>query len=424
MSTLCHFSADQLLSTIAQLARFSDTPLHEGVTRFAYSENDELAHRYIIDLATQQGLDCRQDAVGNVFITLKGQDSSLPAIATGSHLDTVPNGGQYDGILGVVAGLYALCQFKPKTLNRDLTLIIFRCEESSRFGLSCVGSKILTGHTDPEKWHTITDSSDKTLYQVIDEAGYQSQQSTHCVLPQNAFAAFVELHIEQGRCLENANLQIGVVNGIAAPTRFQVDVYGQADHSGATPMDQRQDALVTAAHLITTINQLANQEAHLGTVGTVGKLNVYPNAMNVIPGHVRFYVDIRGIDEASIARVAQGLTQTVNDLDQAAAIRISLSQLAQEKPVRLNQTVCHIISKLCDKHTITYQPMLSGAGHDAMYMATRLPTAMIFIPSKAGISHHKEEYSSSEQILVGADLLTQTLAELANFKENVLDDSN
>lgn len=418
MNIIKKLSFSDLLAIIEKLTTYSDSIAHDGMTRFAYSQNDELAHQYIIKLAKQYGLTCQQDDVGNVFITLLGKNQTLPAIATGSHLDTVPNGGKYDGILGVVAGLYALTQFKPQQLTRSLTLIIFRCEESSRFGISCIGSKILTGSIDQIKWLKAKDHQGKTIYQAIDEAGYQSAKLSQAELSDDAYGAFVELHIEQGKCLEAANRQIGIVSAIAAPTRFQVDVYGQADHSGATPMGQRQDALVTAALIITAVNTAANNEAYLGTVATIGKLNVYPNAMNVIPGHVRFYVDIRGIDLTSINRVAQGLTTIIESIKITQNIDIKVDNLSQEHPVKLNQTICQIISEICQNEQIKYLHMLSGAGHDAMYMAKKCPSAMIFIPSKAGISHHKDEYSSQEDITQGATLLTKTLEKLANQDEN------
>lgn len=417
MNIIKKLSLTDLLQTIEQLTTYSDTDVTDGITRFAYSQNDELAHQYIIKQAEQHGLSCRQDNAGNVFITLPGQDQTLAAVATGSHLDTVPNGGKYDGMLGVVAGLYALTQFKAGQLRRSLTLIIFRNEESSRFGISCIGSKILTGNIDQEKWLKAKDNQDKSLFQAIDEAGYQSGKLAQSELADDDYSAFVELHIEQGKCLETAKKPIGIVNGIAAPTRFQIDVYGQADHSGATPMNQRHDALVTAASLITTVNALANSEAYLGTVATVGKLNVYPNAMNVIPGHVRFYVDIRGIDLDSINRTVQSLQQEVNRIQIAQHIDININMLSQEVPVKLNQQVCQLISQLCQDEHIDYLDMLSGAGHDAMYMAKKYPTAMVFIPSKAGISHHKDEFSSPDEIILGATLLTKTLEKLANQPE-------
>lgn len=408
------FTKDDLITLFTALKTFTDPTYCDGQTRLAYTQEDEAAHRFIITEMENRELTVRQDSMGNVFACLLGQDPTLPAIGTGSHLDTVPQGGAYDGIIGVLCGFYALLQFKPQQLKRNLELIIFRGEESSRFGISCLGSKTLIGAIDNEKWTDSIDNSGKNVFQAIDEAGYQSSALNHCLLDDAYLDAFVEVHIEQGKCLEAANKQIGIVNGIAAPTRFCIDVIGHADHSGATPMNQRQDALVASASLIMEIQRLANNEAHHGTVGTVGKLDITPNAMNVIPGHVRFYVDIRGIEPDSIERVISGLQKAINQTQHDYQVQIKRKLLSQESPVKLSTVICHEIQQLCEQQNISYMPMLSGAGHDAMYMAQKYPTAMIFIPSYKGISHHHDEFSAIDDITLAAELLKDTLASLAN----------
>ncbi len=387
---------------------------NSGITRLAYGEEDESAHRFLIEMMEDSGLTVRQDAVGNVFARLAGKEPHLPAVGTGSHIDTVPQGGAYDGALGVIAGFYALMQFRPKQLKRDLELVIFRAEESSRFGFSCAGSKVLSGSADIKKWQQNLDDSGLNILQAIDEAGYSSEDIPESELPEDYFSAFVELHIEQGRCLENEKKQIGIVNGIAAPTRFAVEVLGHADHSGATPMGQRQDALVASAMIISDIHHAACKESAWGTVGTVGKIEAYPNSMNVIPGKVNFFVDIRGIDSESIERVVAGLKSAIEKAEKDNQVNIKIREIAAEQPVKLNDNICQIISNQCEKLNINYKVMLSGAGHDSMYMAKKYPTAMIFIPSKEGISHHPDEYSHFNDIKVATHLLKETLEELAN----------
>lgn len=408
------FTKDDLIALFTALKTFTSSTDCDGQTRLAYTPEDEAAHHFIITEMEKKGLIVRQDSVGNIFARLPGQYPDLPAIGTGSHLDTVPQGGAYDGIIGVLCGLYALLQFKPQQLKRNLELIVFRAEESSRFGISCLGSKILIGAVDKEKWTDSLDRSGKNIFQVIAESGYQSTNINNCQLNDQYLDAFVEVHIEQGKCLEAADKQIGIVTGIAAPSRFCIDVTGQADHSGATPMNQRQDALVASASLITEIHRLAHSEAHYGTVGTVGKLDVTPNAMNVIPGHVRFYVDIRGIEPESIQRVSQGLHQAINKAQQDFSVAITIKLLSQELPIKLSPTICDEIQQQCEQAHISYMSMLSGAGHDAMNMAKKYPTGMIFIPSYKGISHHHEEFSRIEDIMIAAELLKNTLASLAN----------
>lgn len=387
-----------------------------GITRLAYSAEDDVTHQYMIDLMTSHGLSVRMDAMGNIFAKLSGKNSKLPAVGTGSHLDTVPQGGGYDGVIGVITGFYALMQFESGELLRDLELVIFRAEESSRFGFSCAGSKAMVGGVNSYTWEDNLDDSGKNIIQAIDEMGYSGKDIATCLLPDNYFSAFVEVHIEQGKRLETDGLTIGVVNGIAAPTRFAVVVKGQADHSGATPMHQRRDALVASAMLINDINHAACRESCWGTVGTVGKLNVHPNAMNVIPGEVAFYVDIRGIDSPSISRVAHLLEEAVHKAEVDNNVEITLRKISSEEPVKLNEDICAVIAQQCAKNNISYMTMLSGAGHDTMNMAKKYPSAMIFTPSRGGVSHHPDEYTDFSDIEVAAKLLTDTLKELANHQ--------
>lgn len=387
-----------------------------GTTRLAYSEVDEQAHDYLIDKMQSLGLVVRQDIAGNVFARLPGYAPHLPAVGTGSHIDTVPLGGNYDGVVGVLAGIYALSQFSPQELKRNLEVLIFRSEESSRFGFSCIGSKILAGQVDVDSWQKNKDYSGLDVFQVLDQRGYNGAQVSvnQAELDDSYFSAFVELHIEQGKCLEAANKKIGVVTAIAAPIRFCVTVKGHADHSGATPMSQRQDALVTAASIILDINRAACKESCYGTVGTVGKLDVVPNSMNVIPGEVSFYVDIRGIEMDSMLRVENSMNVAIQKASADNGTEITVRCISRETPVKLDRDICHKIEQICINKQIAYMPMLSGAGHDTMKMASKFPSAMIFIPSLLGISHHADEFTEFEDILLGAELLQETLAVLAN----------
>lgn len=409
-----NFTFHDMNKLFETLKTFNKSDEKEGITRLAYSPEDEAVHGFILESLAENGLVVRQDAVGNIFARLPGADRGLPAVGTGSHLDTVPQGGAYDGALGVVAGFYALMQFKPAELLRDLELVIFRGEESSRFGFSCAGSKILSGKADAGKWSENRDGSGKTIFQAIDDAGYCSKEMAQCALPAHYFSAFVELHIEQGKRLETSGLTIGVVNGIAAPTRFAVVVKGHADHSGATPMNQRQDALVASAAIIDDLNRAGCRESAWGTVATVGKIEVHPNSMNVIPGEVTLYVDIRGIEEASIRRVASRLKETAHKAETDNEVKIIVREISSEQPVKLDEEICNVISQQCEKMSIDHMVMLSGAGHDTMNIASKYPAAMIFAPSRKGISHHPDEFTAFADIERATEVLKETLAVLAN----------
>lgn len=412
--TAPHYSIDDMKALIETMQIYKKDNSGKGITRIAYGEEDEAAHLYLAGLMKEAGLEVYRDGIGTLYARLPGKDRSLPAVGTGSHLDTVPQGGAYDGALGVIAGFYALMQYKPQQLKRDLELVVFRAEESSRFGFSCIGSKVLTGKIDRARWEQNRDDDGNNFFEVLKSLGYQHDNFDNCLIRKDRFSAFVELHIEQGKRLENDKKTIGIVNGIAAPTRFSVTVNGHADHSGATPMYQRQDALVASAGIITDINRAACTEAVYGTVGTVGKLNVVPNSMNVIPGQVKFSVDIRGIDTESIQRVVQRLNNSVEKAEKDFGVAIDVQPISAESPVKLDDSICQVIESLCQKHDINYMTMLSGAGHDSMNMAPLYPTAMIFTPSVAGISHHPDEFTEFRDIAVAADLLAETLGTLAN----------
>jgi len=409
------FTVDNFIELFNKLKSYTDiNQSGKGITRLAYSEVDEEAHQHLIEVMENAGLTVRQDSMGNVFARLTGKNPDLPAIATGSHIDTVPNGGPLDGTLGVVAGLFAILQFEKDELERDVELIVFRAEESSRFGFSCIGSKTLSGNIELEKWRQNQDDNGINVFQAIEECGYEGTTLEDCILPDNYLDGFVELHIEQGRCLEQEEKTIGVVHGIAAPTRFEISVTGHADHSGATPMGIRSDALVATAELIKNIHDSACRESANGTVGTVGKLAVFPNSMNVIPGSTKFYVDIRGVNKSSIDRVVDSLSVSIQKAKNDNNVKIDLRQISDEEPVVLDPQICNLIEQNCKTLGFTHMRMLSGAGHDAMYMAQKYPTAMIFIPSKDGISHHPDEHSETEDMISSAILLAETLKKLAN----------
>lgn len=409
-----YYTLSDMKCLFETLKSFKKSDETKGITRLAYSTEDEAAHQFMIKTMKAHGLTVRVDAIGNVFARLQGKNSQLSAVGTGSHLDTVPEGGAYDGTLGVITGLYALMQFKSGELLRDLELVIFRAEESSRFGFSCIGSKVMTGNLDIEHWKENVDDEGKNFFDIIDELGYSSEKIDTCVLPDNYFSAFVELHVEQGARLEKESLEVGVVNGIAAPTRFEVVVKGQADHSGTTPMNQRQDALVASAGIIRKINHAACRESYLGTVATVGKMEVHPNSMNVIPGRVNFYVDIRGLEKASIARIVDILHEAILVAEADNDVTIILREISSEEPVKLDESICGVIANQCKKSNVSYMNMSSGAGHDTMYIAKKYPAAMIFTPSRHGISHHHDEFTCFSNIEVAATLLVDTLKDLGN----------
>lgn len=384
-----------------------------GINRQAFSKADMQAKRYVIKLMQDIGMVVRQDEIGNVIGRLEGMDPRLPAVLTGSHLDTVPDGGKYDGVVGVVGGLAAMRRLKERSTNHPLEVVVFAAEESSRFAYATMGSKAMTGRGNSKAWRKATDCEGISFPQALREQGLDFETIGNCMRNKQDIKAFLELHIEQGPVLEKEGHSIGIVEAIAAPTRLKITVQGVAGHSGTTPMEDRHDALVSAAAIILAIQEVALEQSRYGTVGTVGALKVYPGAMNVIPGLVELWVDIRGVDQKSIIECLQDIKDAVSTIAEGQETSMAIEMLSADKPVQMNQAITQVIEKVCRKAGKTYKRMNSGAGHDAMNMAYLAPAGMIFIPCHDGLSHNPDEYVNPEDITAGIDVLTETLYDLA-----------
>jgi N-carbamoyl-L-amino-acid hydrolase len=400
-----------VMATIEEIANFSTSG--PGVTRLAFSDEDRRTGEYIEKLMGQAGLAVRRDAFGNIIGRLAGTMPDAPAVATGSHLDTVPEGGRYDGVLGVVGGLAAIRRLAGKgPLTHPLELIVFMAEESSRFGFATMGSKAMIGSASPS-WAKAKDQAGESFPDVLGRCGFDLAAVRTVARGREELKAFVELHIEQGPVLERTEKTIGIVEAIAAPTRLKIVVDGVAGHSGATPMDDRQDALVSAAMIILAVQEIALEQHHRGTVGTVGIIRNHPNVMNVIPGRVELGVDIRGVDHDSIIETIQDLKDAVSTIADGQETPVAIEVVTADKPVPMNADIIKIIETACRQNNIPYRLMNSGAGHDAMNMAAITATGMIFIPCRGGISHNPDETAAPDDIMKGIDVLAATLEQLA-----------
>jgi N-carbamoyl-L-amino-acid hydrolase len=403
--------AQWLQEKIDQIAALSETST--GVTRLAFSRWDQRAQDLLVTEMEQVGLTVRRDAAGNLIGCLAGTHSGL-AVATGSHLDSVPLGGKYDGVVGVLGGLLAIKRLRAKgPLSHPLELIVFAAEESSRFSYSTIGSKVMAGAMQLRAWKKAVDQQGISLIQALTARGLNFDKLSEAVRKKDELKCFVELHIEQGNILERAHEAIGIVEAIAAPTRLKITVAGQAAHSGTTAMDGRRDALVSAAKIVLAVRDIAIEQAHCGTVGTVGVLKVQPSAVNVIPGKVEMWVDIRGVDQDSIIQCIQDLKDFVSTLAEEEETPAAIDVLSSDQPVVLTPAIATELEKICRQQKISCRRMNSGAGHDAMNMAKITSTGMIFIPCKKGVSHIPEESAEIEDILIGVDILTQILYEQA-----------
>lgn len=398
---------ERVSNLLSGLAKF--TASEEGVTRLAYSALDREAQNWLLEQVQDLGLSIREDAVGNVFLRREGVDSALPAVACGSHLDTVIHGGAYDGMCGVVGALEALYMLRDAQLTRSIEVLIFRAEESSRFGFATMGSKLLTGAATVAKLSTGGKKGDISFEEALRQWGCDPARAADAILAPGSYASFSELHIEQGKVLEEKAIQIGIVRNIAAPTRFKIHIQGMADHSGATPMGMRRDALVAAAKLILAVNEAAEDEKAHGTVGTVGVVEVEPGSINVVPGAVTLWVDVRGVEPASIKRTLEDIQAEAENVAVTDRVGVRIEMLTADSPVPLSETLAEQTEAVCKELGYSFLHMNSGAGHDAMHMAKIAPTTMIFIPCKGGISHNPAEYASMDDICRGITVLAHIL---------------
>ena len=394
------------------LAKF--TASEEGVTRLAYSPLDKEAQGWLLKQVQDLGLSVREDAVGNVFLRREGLEVDLPPVACGSHLDTVIHGGAYDGMCGVVGALEALYMLRDTQLKRSIEVLIFRAEESSRFGFATMGSKLLTGAATVDKLNKGGKKGDISFEEALRQWGCAPERAAEAVIAPGTYASFSELHIEQGKVLEEKGIDIGIVRNIAAPTRFKIHIQGMADHSGATPMGMRRDALVAAAKLILAVNEAAEDEKEHGTVGTVGVVEVEPGSINVVPGAVTLWVDVRGVEMASIKRTLEDIQAEAENVAVTDRVGVRIEMLTSDSPVPLDENLAVQTEGICKELSYSFLHMNSGAGHDAMHMAKIAPTTMVFIPCKGGISHNPAEYASLEDICRGIIVLGNILKREAN----------
>ena len=375
-----------------------------GVTRLGYTKNEDVMHGAIRNFAREMGLKYSSDEVGNTYVY---EDDYNEYYLIGSHLDSVISGGRYDGVVGVLAGLLILKWIKENNLNIPLKVVAFRCEESSSFGIATVGSGLITKKLQIEKMKKVKNTEGVSLYEALRFRGYNPE----CKKIEGVLNYF-ELHIEQGRILEDEGLKIGIINSIAAATRYWLTIDGRQDHSGATPMGMRQDALCAAGEIIIELENIANRESVHSSVGTVGYLGNYPNAFNVVPGRVKMGLDIRGVDKESIDRIDDEIVKFVDEVCKKRDLNYELDNISKAIPVKLDENLKNELSEVATKLGIEHKIMNSGAGHDAMKFWDIAPTGMLFIPCRDGVSHNKAEEIDYEDIILGSKIIFEELKQL------------
>jgi ureidoglycolate amidohydrolase len=404
---------NRLISEIEALAAISDAEA-PAVTRIVFTPTDLKARAWLKSRCEESGLTVRQDPIGNTFVRWPGSDPTLPAVGTGSHIDAIPNAGKYDGVVGVLGALEAIRALQRSGFHprHSIELLVFTSEEPTRFGIGCIGSRMLSGTLTPETARNLKDNEGESLNKVRAQAGLTGDLEA-VQLPATYYKAFVELHIEQGPLLERQRIPLGVVTSIAAPSSLRILIEGSGGHAGGVLMPDRRDALCAAAELILAIETAARTTGAVDTVATVGVCEVFPGAVNSIPSRVRLSADIRDTDLKRRDDVVQQLEDAAHAIAVKRQISIYTELLNADAPATCAQAVIEALSESCRKHNLNFLPIVSRAYHDSLFMSRIAPTAMLFIPCRNGYSHRPDEYASPEDIARGTLVLAETLAALS-----------
>ncbi|WP_094604983.1 Allantoate amidohydrolase [Sporomusa silvacetica DSM 10669] len=390
-----------------------------GITRLSFSPEFRQAQVLIRSYMETAGMNVEIDSIGNLIGTYAGRDQSLLAVVSGSHLDTVLNGGAFDGALGIIAAVECVRSWHKQNWRplRTVKVIAFIEEEGTRFGMVCFGSRAMLGEFSEKSPASFVDASGHSLLGFLKELGLGEKPFSKESFVQKDFC-FIELHVEQGGKLEQEGIAVGVVSAIVGISRIVVNIRGKANHAGTTSMDLRQDALVAAASLISYIYNQA-LVAKGSYVATVGKLDVWPNAENVVPGEVRLTIEIRSEDVARLEGVRKEIIWKLEEIQRDYKVNVDIVKENQVPPIPMDDKVIHSICNIGKQLGITYKKMPSWAGHDAMIFAQHIPAGMIFVPSIGGISHAPAEESDWEAIEKAVQILDGTLKELASNREGL-----
>jgi len=405
-----NINISRLQQRIDDLAGLSDNT-GAGVTRVIFSDADMQARAVMKKLASNLDLLVREDAVGNLFMRWEGSEPDRKSVATGSHIDAIPHAGKFDGVVGVLGALEAVNSlqedgYRPK---RSIEVISFTSEEPTRFGIGCLGSRILSGSLSAPSASALKDDDGVTLGEWLQRRGFAENTLDSARLVNGVYDAFVELHIEQGPRLEAEDLDIGIVDRIAGPSTTRVVLKGAGGHAGAVMMSERNDTLAAAGEIILAAERVARESESPHTVATVGKLNNFPNAVNSIPREVLLEIDLRDTDPDSWRGALESLNGEIQEISSRRGVDCILHRINEDPPAICDPDLVMQISELSTALGYSHKIIPSHAYHDSLFMAQICPTTMIFIPSRDGISHTPEEYSTPEQIQKGVAMLAGIL---------------
>lgn len=420
--TSLHVDADRLLSELQTLASFTsiEQPAKgTAVTRVVFSADDLRARAWLKARGAEAGLAIREDAVGNTFFRWAGSDPSLPAVATGSHMDAIPYAGMYDGTVGVLGGLEAIRALKAGGLRprRSIELVLLTSEEPTRFGIGCLGSRLISGtlpaeHAD-QLHGTQRGAEAETLAEVRAAAGFTGPLSSVRLTPGH-YHGWLELHIEQGPLLEREGIPLGIVTAIAAPASYRFTIEGFGGHAGALLMPDRRDALCAASEIVLSVERHTLATGVIDTVATVGTCDVYPGAVNSVPSRVTLQLDIRDIDPGRRESVMAALRSDLDEIRGRRRVTITETLVNADEPATCAPRIISALEAGCRAEDIAPKHMVSRAYHDSLFMARICPIAMLFIPCRNGISHRPDEYAHPVDIALGTRVLAAALGKLAS----------
>lgn len=374
-----------------------------GVTRLGYSEVEDKMHEKFLELAKAYGLGTYVDEVGNAYAYL-GEYDEYHLI--GSHLDSVIEGGRFDGVVGVATGLAILKYLKDENINLPIKTVAFRCEESSNFMHAMLGSNLVTGHVKFENIKELKNREGKTLGEIFTEKGYSFEPGII-----SGVKDYIEIHIEQGRVLEEHGNEIGIVNTIAGGIKIVAELEGMAEHAGATPMNLRADTLAATAEIILKVEKIAKNETET-SVGTVGFIENRPNSMNVVPGHTKFSVDLRDIHNDSMDNMMKKTFDTIERVCVARGIKFSINKPSISPAVSLSDRMIKHFEQIALWGEYKYEIMPSGASHDCMKMVDICDSILLFVPCEGGVSHNPIEFASIDDMTAGAKIILEYLIEV------------
>jgi allantoate deiminase len=392
-----------------------------GVSRLAFTRQEREAHELVAGWLRELGLDVRVDAIGNTIATYGGTNAVRPAIGVGSHLDSVYHGGRFDGIVGVVGSveLVRLLIEDRTRLTHPLRVVIFAGEEGARFGEPCIGSKAAAGDLVERDLTRIRDADGISLADALRSLGMDPAAVPGAVWQPAEWAAFLELHIEQARALEAEGTPLGLVDIVSGSTRLSLVLTGRADHSGGTPMAMREDALVAASEIVLAAEAIARDARNRGARLTVGRLDVHPNSITTIPGRVTLTVDIRDVDSDRQRQLAVEVVRRSLAFGERRKVNVTAEVIADTSPVVLPIWIRGLTSSVCTELGYAYKVMTSGAGHDAQIINGVTPAGLVFVPSRGGLSHVPEEWTSASDIARGVEVLRRSVVRLDSLLDSL-----